>query len=702
VLPEDIFPYPSFRHGQKELAQSVYLACKKGERFVAEAMSGFGKTAAVLAGSISAAAEDDLQIIYVCRTKRQVIRVLEELNRFSGRLPVRATSLFSKYDYCLLRQKGSGVSPETFKWYCSFQTSNNLCSYLNVAFNHDKIEKLVEAQTSGPGPISELLKKGTELHVCPYEVGRLSLARSRIIVTTYHYLLDLNSRSILVAEDKSLDKVVAVIDEAHNIREFMSGNSTTTLSFSDIRDCINDSRSLFLPRICSAISEIGGRATQFCSKSDHWLVRKESFVNAITGSHTKDWLSDRVFELSTNAGVAWYSVATNRNLPTSIIKLGSFLSSLLSSLDSDEIALVKSDSTLFLTDARPSRRFLGATAGFRSLILLSATINPSDLFLRSIGLDEASTTVHSAITGYKFRIRTVIDTGVTTRFKMRTAEMYFNITDRVAAVCSSVPGGIGVFLPSYAVLESIRNPLRSLLERTTAMQPRRTLLIERPGLTNEDSEEMMRTFKSSRGCVLLAVQGGRFSEGEDFPGDEMDVSIVVGLALPPPSPTMFAEYGQMESGSVRQAPSVHGALPAPCLEEGVSVRRAARPRTREGGDGPLHGLAIRGAENNRLDAVVVERRSSQGGVRARVDLLAHPRLLLERTGSLNWTPLRNAILAAARWSLVAPTAPRLPADVPDSSTISMEADGGSLSRNNRANLREAFGSPAPTLTESDE
>src|ERR1017187_6737862 len=58
---------------------------------------------------------------------------------------------------------------------------------------------------------------------------------------------------------------------------------------------------------------------------------------------------------------------------------------------------------------------------------------------------------------------------------------------------------------------------------------------------------MINTFKSSRGCVLLAVQGGRFSEGEDFPGDQMDVSIVVGLPLPPPSPTTYAEYKQMET-----------------------------------------------------------------------------------------------------------------------------------------------------------
>lgn len=566
MRPEDVFPYPSFREGQKDLAESVYLACKNGKRFVAEAMSGFGKTAAVLAGVVSAAAEDDLDIVYVCRTKRQVLRVLEELNRLSERLPVRATSLFSKYDYCLLRQRSFGVSTETFKWYCSFQTSNNLCSYfLNVAFNQERIERLVDGHTSRPGPIAELLSAGTELHVCPYEIARLSLARSKIVVTTYHYLLDKNSRSILIAGDRPLGKLVAVIDEAHNVREFISGNSSTRLSFSDIRQCISDSRDLYLPRICAAISEIDARVTSLCSKSNHWLIKKKSFVAAITGDHPKEWLSDLVFELSTNSGVAWYSVATSRNLPSSIIKLGAFLSALLSSLDSEDTALVKSESALFLTDTNPSKRFLAAIEGFKSLVLLSATINPSDLFLRSIGLDVSSTIVHSATTSHKFRIKTVIDGGVTTRFKMRTGEMFSKIALRIAAVCGATTGGVGVFLPSYAVLESIRDPLLSELERAgTAERPARKVLVERPALTNEDSDGMMNTFKSNRGCVLLAVQGGRFSEGEDFPGEGMDVSIVVGLSLPPPSPTMYAEYEQMETDRFdkHQAYMVLSLLPA--------------------------------------------------------------------------------------------------------------------------------------------
>lgn len=560
MRPEEIFPYPEFRPGQRELADSVYLACKGGKRFVAEAMSGFGKTAAVLAGSISAAAEDDLDIVYACRTKRQVFRVLEELSRFSARHPIRATSLFSKFDYCLLKKKSFSILPETFKWYCSFQTSNNLCSYfLNVPLNHNKIAELVDDQTTAPGPISELLKKGEELHVCPYEVARLSLARSRISVTTYHYLLDKNSRQVLIPSNKPLDKIIAVVDEAHNIRDFVSGNSTTTLSFAELRSCIEHARALYLPHISSAISEIDEKLRRFCSKDDRWSVDKQALLSAITTGHAKDWLSDLVFELSTSSSVAWYSVATNKNLPVSIINLGGFLSAFLSSLDSAEISLVKSDHALFLTDTQPSKRFQDATSGFRSLVLLSATINPPSLFLRSIGLVESSTIVHSTTAHYKFRVRTVIDCDTTTRFKMRSPELYSKIAGKILAVCRSTPGAVGVFFPSYTVLDSVKDVLTSETGSAT-----RGIIAERPGLTNEDSEDMMNRFKSDRGSLLLAAQGGRFSEGEDFPGDGMDVSMVVGLSLPPPSPKMFAEYTQLEANRFdkHQAYLVLSLLPA--------------------------------------------------------------------------------------------------------------------------------------------
>jgi DNA excision repair protein ERCC-2 len=96
-----------------------------------------------------------------------------------------------------------------------------------------------------------------------------------------------------------------------------------------------------------------------------------------------------------------------------------------------------------------------------------------------------------------------------------------------------------VFVPSYVVLESLRPFLSEALVE-------RNMVTESRGLGNAEAEEMMVSFKSNQGSVLLAVQGARFSEGEDFPGDQMDASVVVGLSLPPPSPTMYAEFADSE------------------------------------------------------------------------------------------------------------------------------------------------------------
>ena len=124
---ERFFPYDTFRTGQRELAASVYQACCKGERLVVEAMSGFGKTAAVLSGSLLAAEENDLRIVYLCRTKRQIFRVTEEVSEIQKKALLPSSHLFSKFDYCLLKRHHPHISSESFKWYCSFNVTNNLC-----------------------------------------------------------------------------------------------------------------------------------------------------------------------------------------------------------------------------------------------------------------------------------------------------------------------------------------------------------------------------------------------------------------------------------------------------------------------------------------------------------------------------------------------------------------------------------------------
>lgn len=554
---EEFLYYKSFRPGQRELALSVYEACKRGERLVVEAVSGFGKTAAVLAGSLAAAKEDDLKILYACRTKRQIWRVMEEVSRLQDRNQLAAVDLSSKYDYCLLMRKSRfGVSSESFRWYCNFHVTNNLCSYfLNLTLLNNKVTSLAHQKSMRFFPHSTLLQKSEEIHACPYEVTRLALAGAKLVTTTYHYVFDEASRSLLFTSTQfEPSRTIVIFDEAHNLRDFIRGLFTVALSVTDLERAVNESKELYLESVQDALRTLKTRIEDFCSASKSWFVDKESFLNELCRGHDKTWLANLSFELSTSAGVAWYSISTERKLPHSILMVGKFLTAFLSSLTEENLFLTSWENSLSIINVDPAKFFVEGTRKFKTTILLSATVSPSELFLRSIGLP-SSTRLHRAEQNLALQITTLLDLGVTTKFKLRSHEMYSKISSRIVAVASMRPGGIGVFAPSYTVLEA----LSPLIEKGLGSE---SLIVESKQLTNQEASELMKSFKERKDSVLLAVQGGRFSEGEDFPGDVMNVSIVVGLSLPPPSPTLFAEYSTFAKSDRNNSYLLVSLLPA--------------------------------------------------------------------------------------------------------------------------------------------
>ncbi len=464
---------------------------------------------------------------------------MDEIAKIQGRMPLQATHLFAKHDYCLLKETSKfPVSQESFKWYCNFNVTNNLCSYfLNLSLLNERLTSLVDRFSSSGFSHSSLLAASRETHVCPYEVTRLAITNSRIVVTTYHYLFNQASRSLLFSHtDSSPSDVTVVVDEAHNVREFVRDAYTSSIKFPELEQASLDAGALHFDRLASSLHEIGDNLKAFSARQPSWYVDKAALAKAITNGHERTWLPNLVLELSTSANMGWEAIATGRNLPVSIVRVGDFLQELLLASDAEDITITKSDQTLALVNTNPSGHFLETVKDHRSLILLSATINPSDLFLKSLGLDP-HTVIHRVDLNREFRVRTVVDTGVSTRFKLRDSEMYRRIVTKIASICESIAGGIGIFVPSYAMLESLSSHLVKEISN-------RNILSETRSLSSLKAEEVMQSFKSTPGSVLLAVQGGKFSEGEDFPGDQMDASVVVGLSLAPPSPTMYAEYAR--------------------------------------------------------------------------------------------------------------------------------------------------------------
>ena len=76
-LPEfhTYFPYPDFRKGQEEVINKISKTINEQSHLIIEASNGFGKTICSLAASISLAKQNDLKIVYLCRTHTQNQRV---------------------------------------------------------------------------------------------------------------------------------------------------------------------------------------------------------------------------------------------------------------------------------------------------------------------------------------------------------------------------------------------------------------------------------------------------------------------------------------------------------------------------------------------------------------------------------------------------------------------------------------------------
>jgi DNA excision repair protein ERCC-2 len=549
---ESRFAYSAFRPGQRELAQRVYEAILGGETLVAEAVSGFGKTAAVLAGALTAAEESACKVVYACRTKRQINRVVEEVSRLQEKHPFNAAPMLSKFDYCLLRRQRA-VPQESFGWYCSFNISNNLCSYfLNVSLTEDFGHLVSEVLLKTPRH-AELIRKSENAHVCPYEVARLAMTQATVAIVPYQYAFDPKAMPILF--DRNLvdrRKTILVVDEAHNLRDFFRGLNSATLTLDQVKGAVREAKALLMEEATVSITSLLSTLEKFMLERRGWLLDRASVLERFRDDHGATWLQNLAFELSASSGAAWGSIVYERKLPSLILRVGEFLVRLSSSPRS---VLVKWDDTLGLVDPDPVRGLAEYLPKFRSSVLLSATVNPSALFFKSLGLVPENVKTYDASAESLVAVRTAIDTGTSTRYKMRTPEMYSKISERVAAVVNSTRSGVGVFAPSYSVLGPI-------FEMVSKNVPERHMVSEAPGLSNDQAEDVFNSFRSADDSVLFAVQGGRFSEGEDFDGGAMGSVVVVGLALPPPSPMMYAEYACLKRAGEQDSYLMLSRLPA--------------------------------------------------------------------------------------------------------------------------------------------
>ncbi len=575
------FPYTSPRPGQLTLIEAIREDVAAGNHLCVEAANGFGKTIAALSGVLPLLEKRNFGIIYVARTHKQLDRVMQEL------LPLSKSNGFS--GVVLRGRTSSCLNPLVQKYAFNAQLAMFICSqlkrsgrcalYNNLSKKIKRNRHFFNSFCTSPLTGLELRKKCHNEQICPYELSKRLLPFVTIVATSYYQVFDPQiNNSFFEAFARPFSNTILLIDEAHNLPRIAVEIASAKLSINSIRQAVNEAKRYRL----STVSNFG-------------VVLEKLFDEENGKGEIK--LDPEKFNLQIQRSM---NIANIESFSSKLLKTGEKLVNKFLVEGRPPISYIhslgkffvrwcyfssRSDAAFFLiknSSTRSANRFELIALDPRSVtasilnschasVHLSGTLQPIGAHIDLVGLPEKTRMLTLPSPFNDVQIFPVISLGVTTAMKYRTPSMYEKITQRLIEVCHATPHNVGIFVPSYAVLQS-------LLIAGLDSGVNRDLFVEQPGLSSSENDRLVQEFKrkASDGAVLLGVLGGRNSEGEDYPGWEMETVVVVGVPYARPSPREITRVDYFE----RQFPKkgrLYGyqlpAMRAASQAAGRSVRR---------------------------------------------------------------------------------------------------------------------------------
>jgi DNA excision repair protein ERCC-2 len=515
-----VFPYGDQRPGQELILAAVETAVANGEHLLLQAATGIGKTVAALFPALRyALAHDKRLFVLTAKTTQQemataVLSLLNQERAFRS-LRLKAKAKMCANDQILCHEE-----------YCRFAKDYGLklatTGVLGRIYeDHAAIE---------PEDVFRLAK---EAEVCPFEVSLELSGRVQVTVCDYNYVFDpyVSLSDFAAAED--LSDVVLVIDEVHNLVDRGRGYYSPELSSQQARRAAEivgrwgepihtrietlclELAALIDGTVADALEEgpPGDRAVEWPMPEDRlWRLRPEldaAFIDYL--EHQRETRSFRPDDPFVNL---YFDVL--RFLNGLAVSDAAF---------SHYVEYRNGDGRLKILCKDPSR-FLGAVLHrTHATVGLSATLSPPEFYTGLLGFEAGRTAFVEIPNPFPAgNRRIVIDSTVATSYRVRPAN-YDRIAERLATFADSVPGNCLALFPSYAFLAEVTGRMRLRAKR---------VLVQRQADSDKERELLLQALRSAvfGDVLLVAVAGGVFAEGVDYPGEVLKAVAVVGPCLP--------------------------------------------------------------------------------------------------------------------------------------------------------------------------
>jgi DNA excision repair protein ERCC-2 len=511
------FPFESMRPYQDEMIRRIEAALASRTHLLVSAPTGIGKTAAALWPTLRFAMQHGFRVFFLTSKTTQQLLVVETLRRMrpAGEgvvaLHLRAREKMCPNDVYFCH-------PE----FCPFARG-----YYDRLAKSTALEDLAAVGVITP---EDCIKRAVEETLCPFELALDASLRTDVIVCDYNYVFDPAVYLRRFFLERRYDDTILIVDEAHNLYQRGRDYYSPELHRASLREAIDLAARSDAPvmhrlgawceTVDGALVEASRRDEDEQSRAPKYLVEPDTAFFDQQQALLDDIISEYAAHCRATA-----SLGPNdplRELFYAYIAFNNVLQ-----LGGDEFSYLwdaAGGGALKILCKDPSRQLGERLDGCYAALGMSATVVPLTFYRDVLGFDRDRTHLVALPSPFpKEHRRVLVVPTLSTRYRHRPRS-YEPLARLIEQVVAARRGNYIAFFPSFEYLDAVAPHVA--LEGATVLRQERSMS------ERARAELLERLRDPSRSHVVLAVQGGIFAEGVDYPGAMLIGVIVVGPGLP--------------------------------------------------------------------------------------------------------------------------------------------------------------------------
>lgn len=516
------FPF-EYREGQKELAASVYRTILRKKKLFIQAPTGVGKTMSAVFPAVKAVGEELGEKIFYLTAKTITRTVAEQA--------------FMKLKEQDLRYKVITLTAKEKICFCEETECNpDYCPYAKGHF--DRVNDAVyELLTSTDEMSREALERQAKKYrVCPFEMALDVSTWVDAVICDYNYVFDPNAHLKRFFSEGVSGEYLFLIDEAHNLVERGRQMYSAEIYKEDF---------LAVKRLVKTENVKLSRRLDECNKLLLAMKKEcENYQIHDNISHVYLKLMNAMAEME-----SYLEICEKREIRDAVLDLYFNIRSFLNIYDRlDENYVIYSE---FQEDGRfmlklfcvnPAANIQEFLDMGNSTVFFSATLLPIQYYKKLLSTEQDNYAIYANST-FDTRKRLLVNgTDVSTRYKVRTEEMFRRYARYIWNTVKAKKGNYMAFFPSYRFMELVYEAFLELQQEETesangesSEEAGGTECILQSHFMNEEAREIfLETFEEARegSLVGFCVMGGIFSEGIDLAEEKLIGAFIVGTGLP--------------------------------------------------------------------------------------------------------------------------------------------------------------------------